>query len=243
MKKIILTLITLIVPLLAISQDVIVKMDGNEILAKVLEINDEEIKYKIFSNQDGPLHVIKKSDVLEIKYPNGTTEIINEEQEGSNKNNNKHDSKIVRVGSSYYQNSRPLSYPAVTKILGESNNIEISENWRKGNSQKATSTPLIAVGVPLVAGAITSGILLGYDILDFELEGNPLFYLCVIGGSAGIFLTSYGSFLTASPIISILLTIALFNVSSLIISSKVSRLNLLRYSISIVICLRTSIAS
>ncbi len=192
MKKIILTLITLIVPLLAISQDVIVKMDGNEILAKVLEINDEEIKYKIFSNQDGPLHVIKKSDVLEIKYPNGTTEIINEEQEGSNKNNNKHDSKIVRVGSSYYQNSRPLSYPAVTKILGESNNIEISENWRKGNSQKATSTPLIAVGVPLVAGAITSGILLGYDILDFELEGNPLFYLCVIGGSAGIFLTSYG---------------------------------------------------
>jgi len=47
-----------------------------DILCKVLEIDDNNIKYKKFSNITGPTYVIKKSEVFKIKYSNGTSEII-----------------------------------------------------------------------------------------------------------------------------------------------------------------------
>ncbi len=47
-----------------------------EILCKVLEIDDNNIKYKKFSNINGPTIVIKKSEVYMIKYSNGTSETI-----------------------------------------------------------------------------------------------------------------------------------------------------------------------
>lgn len=39
------------------AQDVITKRNGDEILAKILEVNPTEIKYKRYDNPDGPLYV------------------------------------------------------------------------------------------------------------------------------------------------------------------------------------------
>ena len=40
----------------ASAQDVIVKKDGSTILSKVLEVSSTDIKYKKFSNPDGPTY-------------------------------------------------------------------------------------------------------------------------------------------------------------------------------------------
>ena len=40
------------------AQDVVVKKDGSTILAKVLEVNQDNIKYKKFSNQNGPTSLL-----------------------------------------------------------------------------------------------------------------------------------------------------------------------------------------
>lgn len=53
------------------SQDVIVKKDNSTILSKVVEINSSEIRYKKWSNQDGPTYSISISDVASINYANG----------------------------------------------------------------------------------------------------------------------------------------------------------------------------
>ena len=45
------------------AQDIVVTMDAKSIKAKVLEINDQEIKYKDFENPDGPIYVMKKSEI------------------------------------------------------------------------------------------------------------------------------------------------------------------------------------
>ena len=37
------------------AQDVIVKKDGSTILSRVLEVNQNDIKYKKYSNQNGPM--------------------------------------------------------------------------------------------------------------------------------------------------------------------------------------------
>ena len=58
------------------SQDVIVKHDGNTILAKVLEVNPSDIKYKKISNQTGPTYTIEKSEVMVINYENGERDVF-----------------------------------------------------------------------------------------------------------------------------------------------------------------------
>lgn len=58
----------------AMAQDVIVMRDGTSILSKVLEITSTEVKYKKYSNLDGPTFSVLKTEVLVINYENGEKE-------------------------------------------------------------------------------------------------------------------------------------------------------------------------
>ena len=60
------------------AQDKIMFIDGTEILSKVIEINNTEIKYKLFDNQDGPTIITLKKNIFIIKYENGTKEVFTE---------------------------------------------------------------------------------------------------------------------------------------------------------------------
>jgi len=82
MKKMLLILVTAIgFGITANAQDVILKQDGSEIKAKVLEITDQQIKYKEFDFQDGPIRNINVSEVFMITYENGKREIFNKPNE------------------------------------------------------------------------------------------------------------------------------------------------------------------
>ncbi len=61
---------------LAFSQDQLFKKDNTKLEVKILEINPTEIKYKLFSYQDGPLIIVNKSEVAMIIYQNGVHEVI-----------------------------------------------------------------------------------------------------------------------------------------------------------------------
>lgn len=60
----------------AYSQDVIVKKDGEEIKSKVMEVSGDEIKYKMWDYQDGPIYRIPASEIFMIKYQNGKKDIM-----------------------------------------------------------------------------------------------------------------------------------------------------------------------
>jgi hypothetical protein len=78
MKKIILsTLLTIFTISICFSQDVITIKSGEDISAKILEIGQTEIKYKKFDNQTGPTYSILKSDVIIVRYENGTKDLFN----------------------------------------------------------------------------------------------------------------------------------------------------------------------
>ncbi len=79
MKKILL-IITSFMTLCLNAQDYITKKTGDDIKAKVLEITTSEIKYKKFDNLDGPTYSISKSEILMIRYENGTKDIFNESE-------------------------------------------------------------------------------------------------------------------------------------------------------------------
>ena len=66
---------------LTFAQDIITKRDGVDIEAKVLEISDENVKYKKFDYQDGPTYNVKTSEILIIRYENGSKDIFLKEEE------------------------------------------------------------------------------------------------------------------------------------------------------------------
>jgi len=79
MKKSLLLLFLFLCPALASAQDVIVKKDGSTIISKVLEITSTEVKYKKFSNLEGPTYTLLKSEIQGINYENGEKETFTQD--------------------------------------------------------------------------------------------------------------------------------------------------------------------
>jgi hypothetical protein len=80
MKKLTLTMLTLIIAFsLCFSQDLITKKSGEDIQAKISEVNQTDIRYTKLDNPNGPTFTILKSDILLVRYANGTKDIFNEE--------------------------------------------------------------------------------------------------------------------------------------------------------------------
>lgn len=58
------------------SQDVIIKRNGEELKAKVVELTETTVKYKPEDNLDGPIYNIPKSEVFKIKYATGKSDFL-----------------------------------------------------------------------------------------------------------------------------------------------------------------------
>lgn len=63
---------------MACAQDIITTKDGSDIQARILEVTNSEVKYKRFSNLEGPTFTISKSDILIVRYENGENEVFKE---------------------------------------------------------------------------------------------------------------------------------------------------------------------
>ncbi|MCM1150802.1 MAG: hypothetical protein NC209_01375 [Alistipes sp.] len=60
----------------AAAQDLILKRDSSRLEARVTEISPTEVRYKRYSNPDGPTYVVPVGDILSIRYANGEEELF-----------------------------------------------------------------------------------------------------------------------------------------------------------------------
>lgn len=58
------------------AQDIIVMRNGDEVEAKVTKVGTTEVEYHKWSNQDGPVYTVAKSDVFMVKYKNGEKDVF-----------------------------------------------------------------------------------------------------------------------------------------------------------------------
>ncbi len=58
----------------AISQDILIKNDKSKLEVKVEQIKQDEITYRKYSNLNGPLYIMPKSEIFLIIYENGEQE-------------------------------------------------------------------------------------------------------------------------------------------------------------------------
>lgn len=104
------------------AQDVITKKDGTDIQAKILEVTPTEIKYKRFDNQTGPTFSSLISDLIMVRYENGTNEVFNQNKSISSSSGSNEASELIEQGkqdaiNNYKGQNSGKGWTAATTIL------------------------------------------------------------------------------------------------------------------------------
>lgn len=102
---------------IAKSQDVITLKNGEEIRAKVTEIETYVIKYKKFENLTGPVYSIEKAKVFTIKYENGTKDVISPIENTTINNQNSSSGELVYRGGKIYKENVKLRASEVKSTM------------------------------------------------------------------------------------------------------------------------------
>ena len=88
-------------------QDKVFLKSGEEIESKILEINIDQLRYKKYSNLEGPTFVILKNDIHMVIYENGESEIFQNKSISDDLSLNKSDENMFTKGqrdaSKYYK--------------------------------------------------------------------------------------------------------------------------------------------
>lgn len=129
MKKIIFTVLTSILSMaFCCSQDIITNKTSEDISAKVLEVTTSEIKYKKFDYLNGPTFTILKSNVLMIRYENGTKDIFNKNlvalDESLIKISRENPMELTKKGNKVF-----IEIPDEASRAGEKYFIEALKEW------------------------------------------------------------------------------------------------------------------
>lgn len=85
MKKTLSILLLFFISTFLYSQDKIYKRTGEHIDAKVMEVTNDEIKYKKINYLDGPIFTITQNEVVMIIYENGEKDIFKEKETNETK--------------------------------------------------------------------------------------------------------------------------------------------------------------
>jgi len=133
-----------------IAVDIIILKNQEGIQAIVSKIGTNEVEYKKFDNQSGPVYTLKKSEIFMIKYANGSKEVfivsnnnVISNNEGvvingvrwATRNVDKPGTFVARpedVGM-FYQWNRKIAWPATGNVSGWNNSDASGTTWEKAN--------------------------------------------------------------------------------------------------------------
>ncbi len=99
-NKTIVSAILFLMSFIATAQDIIFKNDRTEVKSKILEVEENDIKYKKFEFLDGPTYTMSKSDIYMIIYKNGQKEIFEKKPELVSNTNLKENNTSTTVSGS-----------------------------------------------------------------------------------------------------------------------------------------------
>lgn len=136
-----------LLPRISLAQDKIYKTDKTVIDAKVTEINTSEIKYKKFSNLNGPAYIVPRKEVSMIVYENGEKEIYNQGPATQDPN--------AKTGTN------GKSSPGANSSVDQARNFILNENINGG----------IAAYAKLISSEVNNPLLLAEDAYALALGG------------------------------------------------------------------------
>ncbi len=99
MKRIPFLVMLLLYSLSCFAQDTIIKRNNSIIVSQVTEILPGNVKYKKYTNLNGPVYTLPKRDVSYIRYSNGTVDTLNPSLIISKSGNDRHSKNTVSYGN------------------------------------------------------------------------------------------------------------------------------------------------
>ncbi len=172
-------------------QDKIFLKSGDKIEAKIIEVNIDNIKYKNFSNQNGPVFTMLKKDIHMVEYENGESDIFKEEIEGFRRHRINVDALAYTYNGPTYisyerlNESGKIGYEIpinVHMIEGEAIGLTTGLNIKyyvSGSAKGFYVGPSLALGVYDSVFSVIPGAKLGYQFQLSKLFGLSL------GGTVG----------------------------------------------------------
>jgi hypothetical protein len=108
------TLISLLLisgTLITKAQDQLFKKDNSKLLVKILEVNSDEIKFKMYNNLNGPSYVETKANISLIIYENGNHEVVRSENYSATNSQSIYRSPEMSFSDSikYFKHSNSIS--------------------------------------------------------------------------------------------------------------------------------------
>lgn len=167
MKKIIVLLTLVFSTVTLFAQDVITKRNGEEIQAKVLNINDKEINYIKWTNLNGPTYTILKSEVFMIKYENGEKDIFEQEKK-----------QAQMQTQTEIEFTSPINTTEELATQMSKNNIDFLKRQDLLKRAKRCKGWGAGLSITIFAGGVVGGILGG--VADWT-TGATIGYCCGIG--------------------------------------------------------------
>ena len=163
------------------AQDIILKIDHTEVLAKVTEITNEEVKFKYFDRLDGPTYILKKSDVFTIIYKDGTREKFNPVASTSAENKSNYSEKPVSkpVLANVVAVSQTSSTPDMGKRKGWTGNLGYGTALQGIGQASAID---YGGGYYFLRANRNGGILIDLDVINFFGEGTPNYGVITVNG-------------------------------------------------------------
>ena len=76
----VLLLVLLLCPIACLSQDLILKRNGEQVAARIMDISEGQIKFKEYTNQRGQTHFLRTAEVVLVRFQNGTERIFELEE-------------------------------------------------------------------------------------------------------------------------------------------------------------------
>jgi len=162
MKKLVLSLMLSIFTLsICFSQDTITLKTSDDIKAKVLEVTPTGIKYKRFDNLDGPTFTALLSDIIMIRYENGTRGIFNVAQNNVEQEKKSDPSASLTGAELYFKGQIDAErYYSDYKVAGT------------GTLIASLLSPLVGL-VPAIACSATKPKEANLNYQDLELAKKP----------------------------------------------------------------------
>lgn len=158
------------------AQDTIVLRNGDELRAKVTEVNDMEIKYKLWANQDGPIYTKKVSEIFMVKYKGGHRDVygIAKQQHSDNDMFSTNSNYVNDNGGGYMVhsqgdlilNGRKLNSFQVKEILGVSGYNTYSSALSQRRAGK----------INIIIGWVEFGVGVFFTVLGSALEDDDMIF-------------------------------------------------------------------
>lgn len=172
MKKMYLLAFVTMLAVSAKAQDTIIFRNGDEQKVKVTEVSDSQIKYRMWSNMNGPVYTKNISDIFMVKYEGGHKEVYGQNQpaQQSQQQYNQYSGNfgqgiMEHDDGNLLLNGRELSDREIRDLLG----VKGFETYESAYRQRRAGKALTTVG--FIEMGVGIGLFLVDALTDFDFEG------------------------------------------------------------------------